>query len=452
MTALILIAAAQASSVTLPPLFSDHMVLQRDRPVRVWGWGTPGDQVDVSIDNWAGKAEVGSEGNWVVWVPAHKAGGPFVLNVEGREFKDVLFGDVWVCSGQSNMQWSVAQSANPDQEIAAANHPQVRLYTVPMTSTESPLATNGGPWSVCSPQTVRNFSAVGYYFGRELVSKTGVPVGLINTSWGGTPVESWTSRGALRRIPESKAWLDDHLAKVKAGTAGNNRGWFPGALYNAMVAPLTPFSIRGAIWYQGESNADKPELYSRTFPNMIRDWRSAWKQGDFPFYFVQLASFGTNADWPRLREAQTKTLSLPNTGMALAIDIGTSNDIHPKNKQDVGRRLALWALRDVHGQKVEVSGPQYNVTMIRRSLISVQFSNATGMRSRDGGPIIGFQIAGADKKFVDATATVNGTMIALTAPGIDEPRFVRYAWASDPKNNLVNAAGLPAVPFRTDMD
>lgn len=452
MTSLLFLVAVRTSAVTLPALFSDHMVLQRDRPVRVWGWGTPGDSVKVSIDKWSDTVQVGSEGNWVAWVPAHKAGGPYVLTAGGREFKDVLYGDVWVCSGQSNMQWSVAQSNNADQEIAGSANTNIRLFTVPMTSKESPLASNGGPWEVCGPQSVRNFSAVGYFYGRELVAKTSVPVGLINTSWGGTPVESWTSRSALMRVPESKAWLEDHLTKVKAGTQGNNAGWFPGALYNAMIAPLTPFGIRGAIWYQGESNADKPELYSRTFPNMIRDWRSRWNQGDFPFYFVQLASFGTNADWPRLREAQTKTLSVGGTGMALAIDIGTSNDIHPKNKQDVGKRLALWALRDVHGQDVEVSGPMFASYVGNGRSIFIAFTHGAGLKSRDGGPILGFQIAGEDKRFVDATATIVSGQVEVSASGVSSPRFVRYAWASDPKNNLVNAAGLPAVPFRTDKD
>ena len=463
MTSLLLfVVATQTNSVTLPALFSDHMVLQRDRPARVWGWANAGEKVAVHIDRTTVRVTTTSDGDWSAEIPAHPAGGPFTLTVGNKVFKDVMFGDVWVCSGQSNMQMTVAQSNDAQNEVAAANYGNVRLFTVPMTSTESPLASNGGPWAVCSPQSVPDFSAVGYFFGRELATKTGVAVGLINTSWGGTPVESWTSRPALRRIPESKQWLETHLANVKAGKQGNNAGWFPGALYNAMIAPLTPFAIRGAIWYQGESNADKPELYSRTFPNMIRDWRSAWGQGDFPFYFVQLAAFGTGADWPRLREAQTKTLALPNTGMALAIDIGNTTDIHPKNKQDVGKRLALWAMRDVFGQNVEVSGPRFVRAELRNSSLLVTLNHAQGIKTTDANAILGFEVAGADKKFFPAKATFAQVQfsgppgvykaVMVSSDSVKAPLYVRYAWSSDPKVNLINGAGLPALPFRTDTD
>ncbi len=355
------------AGVTLPAVFSDHMVLQRDRAVRVWGWASPGEEVRVSIDDQKWVTNADDNGNWSVALSAHKAGGPFTLHINATAFEDVLFGDVWICSGQSNMQWSVLASANPQEEAANANHPKVRLYQTPLTSSESPLATIGNGWTVCSPQTVGNFSAVAYYFARELTTRTGVPVGVVNTSWGGTPVESWISRSAIRRIPETSRWLDEHLARMgnpemmaSATDIQKNKAWWPGALYNGMIAPFTKYAICGAIWYQGESNAGDPPLYSRTFPAMIRDWRRAWGQGDFPFYFVQLASFVGNAGWPGLREAQFKTLDLRNTGMAVAIDIGTTNDIHPKNKQDVGKRLALWALRDVYKQKVVVSGPLFS--------------------------------------------------------------------------------------------
>lgn len=448
---------AQAG-VTLPAVFSDHMVLQRDAYVRVWGWASPGEEVRVLLDDQKFLTAADSDGNWSVTLAPHKSGGPHELRVNDTVFKDVLFGDVWICSGQSNMQWPVRASANPQEEQANASHPEIRLYQVPQTSMEHPLATIGTGWAVCSPETVANFSAVAYFFGRELNSKTGVPVGLINTSWGGTPVESWISRPALRKIPESSRWLDDHLARTadpalmaSATDLQKNKSWWPGALYNAMIAPFTRYAIRGAIWYQGESNTDNPELYSRTFPAMIRDWRRAWGQGEFPFYFVQLASFVGNPGWPGLREAQADALDLPNTGMAVAIDIGDTRDIHPKNKQEVGRRLALWALRDVYRQKVVPSGPLYSGMATNGSKIVLSFDFAQGLRSRDGGPLTGFQIAGADMKFVDAEARIVGDKVEVSSPQVPVPMHVRYAWASDPVCNLVNGEGLPASPFRTDQ-
>jgi sialate O-acetylesterase len=433
------------------------MVLQRERPVKVWGWAAPGEEVRVSIDDQRYLTAADADGNWRVVLPPHPAGGPYELKVNQTTFQDVLFGDVWICSGQSNMQWSVLQSADPQEEQAKADHPKVRLFQVPMTSSEAPLATIGNGWAVCSPQTVGNFSAVAYYFGRELVSRTGVPVGLVNTSWGGTPIESWMSRPALRRIPETSRMLDDHLARMadpalmaSATDIQKNRAWFPGALYNAMIAPFTDYAICGAIWYQGESNAGNPQLYQRTFPAMIRDWRRAWGQGEFPFYFVQLASFVGNAGWPGLREAQSLALDLPNTGMAVAIDIGQTNDIHPKNKQDVGKRLALWALRDVHRQKVVVSGPLYSGMSTSGSRVTLTFEHAAGLRSRDSGPLTGFEVAGADGNYVPASALVQGERVVVWSENVPVPMAVRYAWASDPKCNLVNGEGLPASPFRTD--
>jgi sialate O-acetylesterase len=454
--AVLALAGAARATVTLPAVFSDHMVLQRDRAVRVWGWAAPGEEVRVAIDDQRWLATADGDGNWSVTLDPHKAGGPHQLRINATVFEDVLFGDVWVCSGQSNMQWSVQQAANPQEEQAKADHPQIRLFQVPLTSSESPLATIGNGWAVCSPQSVGNFSAVAYFFGRELNSKTGVPIGLVNTSWGGTPVESWMSRSALRRIPETSRMLDEHLARVadpqlmaSATDLQKNRSWHPGALYNAMIAPFTPFAIRGAIWYQGESNTNDPELYSRTFPAMVRDWRRAWGQGEFPFYFVQLASFVGNAGWPGLREAQTMTLELPNTGMAVTLDIGDTRDIHPKNKQEVGRRLALWALRDVYRQKVVPSGPLYSGMATNGSKIMVSFEYGEGLRTSDGGELTGFEVAGADGNFVPATARIVGDRVEVSSPQVPVPMQVRYAWASDPKCNLVNGAGLPASPFRT---
>lgn len=446
------------AAVTMPAVFSDHMVLQRDRQVKVWGWAAPGEEVRVAIADERYITSADSDGNWSVVLQPRKAGGPYELKVNRTTLSNVLFGDVWVCSGQSNMQWSVLQSANPQEEQQKADHPKIRLYQTPLTSSESPLATVGSGWQVCSPQTVGNFSAVAYYFGREIVTRTGVPVGLINTSWGGTPVESWMSRPALRRIPETSRMLDDHLARVanpelmaSATDIQKNRSWHPGALYNAMISPFTNFAICGALWYQGESNTGDPGLYQRTFPAMIRDWRRAWGQGEFPFYFVQLASFVGNANWPALREAQTMALELPNTGMAVTIDIGATNDIHPKNKQDVGKRLALWALRDVYRQKVTVSGPLFSGMSTSGSRVVVSFDHAQGLKTRDGAALNGFEIAGSDGNFVPATAQIQGERVLVWSENVPVPMSVRYAWASDPKCNLVNGEGLPASPFRTNQ-
>ena len=453
--------ACQAfAGVTMPAVFSDHMVLQRDRAVRVWGWAAPGEEVRVFIDDQRWVTNAGPEGDWSVKLSAHAAGGPFELTVQGENktvFKDVLYGDVWVCSGQSNMQMQLNQVKDATAEVLAASHPKVRLFQTPMTSKESPLATVGSGWTECNPQTAAQFSAVAYFFGRELSDRTGVPVGLINTSWGGTPVESWISRPSLRKIPETSRMLDDHLermanAELMASATGAQKSpsWFPGALYNAMIAPFTKFAICGAIWYQGESNADNPSLYQRTFPAMIRDWRRSWGQGDFPFYFVQLASFVGNDGWPGLREAQAMALDLDNTGMAVAIDIGDTNDIHPKNKQEVGRRLALWALRDVYKLKLVVSGPLFSGMATKGAKIEISFDYGVGLKTTDGAPPMGFEIAGADGNFVAATAQVVGDKLVVWSPMVELPMAVRYAWASDPKLNLVNAAGLPASPFRTD--
>ena len=459
--ALSILSTLSFASVAMPAVFSDNMVLQRDLKVKVWGWAAPSEEIQVLIDDQKWLTNADKNGDWSVTLSPHKAGGPYRMTIQGAnhiEFKNVMYGDVWVCSGQSNMEFQVPRSINGQDEVKDADHPNIRLYLVPLTSSESPLATIGSGWSVCSPQTVTGFSAVGYFFGRELASRTGVTIGLISTSWGGTPVESWTSREALRRVPETSRMLDEHLALMadparmaSATPQQKNKSWYPGALYNGMIAPFTNFAIRGAIWYQGESNTGNPLLYNKTFPNMIRDWRKAWGIGDFPFYFVQLANFVGNPGWPGLREAQFCTLDLPNTGMAVTIDIGNHSDIHPKNKQEVGRRLALWAQRDVYHEKnLVVSGPLYSGMETKGSKIVLSFDYANGLKSKDGGPLVGFEIAGADGNYVEANAVIDGNKVVVSSPSVTVPISVRYAWAPDPKQNLTNAAGLPASPFTTE--
>ncbi len=636
--------AQTANAVAKPflhPLFTDNMVLQRGVAAPVWGWAEPGQQVTVSMsgatesatktERFAVKSSVtaGADGKWMAKVGPLKEGGPYNLSVVGPQnvtLNNVMVGDVWICSGQSNMQWGVGGSDNPQQEIAAANFPKIRLFTVPNIASLQPRETVNGKWDAVSPQTIGGFSAVGYFFGRELHQKTGVPIGLINSSWGGTIAEAWASAEALRTMPDfvpgveaveaaaknvnagtfaqqmaewwqkndpgtkanwqnadfdATAWktmnvaatwenaglpdfdgvvwlrrevtipdgwagkeltlhlgpIDDndstffngtpvgstegHQAPrdykipgnlVKAGKnviavrvldTGGGGGLYGAAeaikleapgqapislsgawqykdsvalgqtasaptqignnpnvttvLYNGMIAPLVPFGIKGAIWYQGESNAGRAKQYQTLLPTMIKDWRNRFGVGEFPFYIVQLANFmapreqpGESA-WAELREAQSLTAqTLPNTGLAVAIDIGDAADIHPRNKQDVGRRLALNALANVYNQKVEFSGPIYKSMKAANGKIHLGFDHAAGIAVKNGEKLRGFAIAGDDKKWVWADAVIEGNSVVLSSPQVANPTLARYNWADNPNGNLTNAAGLPAVPFRTD--
>jgi sialate O-acetylesterase len=623
----------------LASLFCDHAVLQRDLPIPVWGWAEPGETITVRLAVNEAKAVAGADGAWRVTLPPLPAGGPHEMTVAGREtitLHDMLIGEVWVCSGQSNMQMAVSGVLNGEEEIAAADYPAIRLFTVPNIPAMEPKADVLAEWKVCSPKSAGPFSAVGYYFGRKLHRELGVPVGLINTSWGGTVAEAWTSLKALRAEPELREIVDLFAAvdpndegtaayeqaiqaweeasrRMDSVNAGYPRGWadpatatddwgrmtlpaywkarglllngvvwfrmevevpaawvgedltlslgvidkadttyfnnvmvggitledredafnlrriytVPGALvqpgrntiavrifshiwagglvgkaddlylsqgeetitlagewrygveadfgnfagppmpplgaanpntptvlFNGMIHPLLPYGIRGAIWYQGESNASRGKEYQTLFPAMIADWRKHWGQGDFPFYFVQLANFqagtdaGFDSQWGELREAQTMTLALPNTGMAVIIDIGESTDIHPKNKQDVGLRLALNALAKTYSRELVFSGPLFREARIEGKAIRLLFDHAAGLTSR--GELSGFAIAGADRRFVRAEAVIDGETVIVSSPVVPAPVAVRYAWAEDPACTLVNGAGLPASPFRTD--
>jgi sialate O-acetylesterase len=644
---LLTFAPAARADVRVPSVIGDNMVLQQGRKVRVWGWAEPGERVTVSFRGEKASADADARGRWEVFTGPHEAGGPFELTVAGRNtlaFRNVLVGEVWVCSGQSNMEWSLANARDGAKEAAAADYPFIHLFTVLKKTAAEPLDNVEGRWVVTTPKEAAQFSAVGYFFGRELHRRLGVPVGLIHTSWGGTPAEAWTSRGALAADPLLKPILDrydkqladlprlrreyerarDEWAKqyvmadpgnkgetqgfakpgldasgwkrmnlpqlwetagldvdgvvwfrreveVPAGWAGKDltlklgaiddadttyfngervgstgadtlnswvvqrvyrvpgrlvragrntvavrvfdrvgdggfgggqmtlapadskteKGvaldgeWFykeeatvpsrdidwtkqpqapgsanqnnPTVLYNAMLAPLVPYTIRGAIWYQGESNAGRAHQYRTLFPAMIRDWRAAWGIGDFPFYFVQLANWrarpqdSTDSEWAELREAQTMTLAAaPNTGMAVAIDIGDPDDIHPRNKLDVGLRLARWALADTYGLKLEKSGPLYDSFKVEGDKVRVSFRHAGGLKTRDGAAPAGFYVAGADRKFVPAEARVEKGEVVVWSKEVPAPVAVRYAWADNPTANLYNSDGLPASPFRTD--
>jgi len=632
-------AAAVFADVRLPAVISDNMVLQQGKKVPIWGWAEPGEQIMVSVNwhsmRWGVTAD--KDGRWLFKMDSPSAGRSYEMTISGKNtitIKNILVGEVWVCSGQSNMQMAVTQSANAQQEIAEADYPDIRLFTVERKVADQPQSDCVGRWVTCNPQTVGDFSAVAYFFGRELQKELNVPVGLIHTSWGGTPAEAWTSARVLRTLADYKGvieeieqmranpepfqkkyeqqllewqkkidlsgpdgkgctdvnyddsgweqmelpnlweqagladfdglvwfrkeidvpqlWvgkelilelgpIDDmditwvngtrvggietpgrwqtarkykiastviqpgrnviavrvldtgggggicgsaeqmklKLAEATIGLAGRwrykkgydlksmppqprpplivNNPNAPTSLYNAMIAPLIPYGIQGAIWYQGESNASRAYQYRRLFPAMIQNWRDDWGQGNFSFLFVQLANFMAakpdpcDSEWAELREAQTMTLALPNTGMAVIIDIGEANDIHPKNKQDVGKRLALWALAKTYGKKLVYSGPIYKSMKIEGNKIVLYFDHVGGgLVARGDEPLKGFALAGADHKFVWADARIDGDTILVSSDKVPEPVAVRYAWADNPVCNLYNKDGLPATPFRTD--
>lgn len=648
------------AEIAVSPIFGDGMVLQRRQPLPVWGRAPAGAKVNVELGATHASTVADAQGKWTVRLPAFEAGGPHVLTVSANEervvFNDVLVGEVWLCSGQSNMGMTLKGTANATAEIAAANHAQLRFFNVGRNASMTRADVVQGRWEASTPATAAGFSAVAYFFGRELQSRLGVPVGLINSSWGGTPAEAWTRLETLNSEPrfssllelrksgefwatgeaaraqsvaaisawENKAeqlqlspsspdrawfepgtasagwktmklpgywearehlnidgsvwfrrvvdvpagaeigeselslgpvddfdiawingrevgrtgpdtpqfWLRPRVYKVPAGTLragknvvvvrvvdhGGNGGfsgissqlflktaasatvplsgawdyrvettlaakpraplpaqYIPGTLYDGMIAPLIPYAIRGAIWYQGESNADRAAQYRRLFPHMISNWRADWGQGDFPFYFVQLANYATRADepadndWAELREAQHKALSLRNTGEAVTIDIGEANDIHPRNKRDVGLRLSRIALARDYGVKepatglarvpllgrafrkpVVYSGPEYRSMKAAGGAIRLRFDSHGGLVAKDGAALRGFAIAGADRNFVWAEARIDGESVVVSSAAVPEPVAVRYAWASNPEATLVNKAGLPASPFRTD--
>ena len=457
--ACLLLPAALRAEVKLPAVFGDHMVLQREMPIPVWGWDKPGTEVTVSLGKASAKATAGEDGRWMVKLPAQKAGGPHTVKVSGSSdvtYNDVLIGEVWLCSGQSNMEWTVARSANAQEEIAAGNHPQIRHIKIPHVPADKPQQdVAAGPWQAASPETVANFTAVGYYFARELQKELGVPIGLIGSNWGGTRIEPWTPPQGFKAVPALKdiaANLDNLPARNAEGKVSHQS---PLALYNGMIAPLVPYGIRGALWYQGESNNGEGMLYAEKMKALVSGWRDLWQQPELPFYYVQLAPYTYGGDPERLAgiwEAQTAALSIPNTGMAVTVDIGNIKDIHPTNKQDVGKRLALWALAKTYGKSDLVySGPLFKSVKFEGSKARVQFDHVGGgLVARDGQPLTWFQIAGQDGKFVDATATIDGDTVVVSSPEVKEPAAVRYAWHQTAEPNLSNRQGLPASPFRTD--
>lgn len=473
---------AQAE-VRLHSLFSDHMVLQRNASVPVWGWAAEGERVEVSFRRQK-VTTVAKGGQWMVRLSPLTAGGPDELRVKGSNevvIKDVLVGEVWIASGQSNMEWPMRASYEPQTEIAKTTQPQLRLYTVPKLKALEPTNNVPSSWALCNPETTPNFSAVAYYFGRDLQRALGVPVGIIHTSWGGSPAEVWMSQAALAKNPRYAkeildaypaavkrhqeavaAWEKDKEAAAKAGTEfkrnrPNPPFWRPTELYNGMIAPLIPYAIQGAIWYQGESNAERADQYRSLFADMIRNWREDWKLKDLSFHLVQLAPFKdpkpepADSSWAELREAQwLATKTLPRVGMAVITDVGDAKDIHPKKKEPVGARLALAARKLTYGERIVHSGPEYRSMRRKGNEIVLSFNHVGQGLVAQGGELKGFAIAGEDRKFVWADARIEGNRVIVSSPKVNQPVAVRYGWADFPLVNLWNADGLPATPFRTD--
>jgi sialate O-acetylesterase len=466
---LMFVSSFATAQVTLPPFFNCNMVLQQGIPIPVWGWASPGEKVSVTFNKKTVTTKTGKDGKWKLTLPAMNYGGPYDMVVKGknlRTIENILIGEVWICSGQSNMEFKLSTANNSQAEIAASDYPEIRLFTVKRRMSEKPQENlDEGEWWQCSPVSTPSFSAVAYFFGRALYQKLKVPIGLIHTSWGGTVAETWTSPETIAKNPDFAPKLEelktvniaDYNQKNEKKLGPNS---YPTLLYNGMIHPLVHYGIKGAIWYQGEGNAGRAFQYRRVFPDMIKDWRTLWNQGDFPFLFVQLANFmkadslPAESNWAELREAQTMTLSLPNTGMASAIDVGEALDIHPKDKQTVGKRLALSALKIAYHQNIENLGPVYSEMKINGSKVDLTFSHvANGFKVKDKYSYVkGFTVAGNDHKFHWAKATVTGpNTIQVYSAEVDAPVAVRYGWANNPDDlNLYNSEGLPADPFRTD--
>lgn len=495
------IAGSARADVTLPSIFTSHLVLQRDQANPVWGKADAGEEVTVTVGSQSHKAVAGADGVWKVKLDPMKAGGPHEIVVAGKNkivLEDCLVGEVWLCSGQSNMEWNVSSAFDPDLEAMTANYPQIRFVTVPHNGVQEPQWDFKGAWEVCTPQTAPNFSAIGYFFGRQLHQTLNVPIGLIDVSWGGSACEAWINRDTLTkdgRFSELMArWeaiekgydpakakeqyaaaMEKYKADAEAAKAagkpaprppaapgsqlsGNAR---PANIYNGSLKPVMGYGLRGNIWYQGETNAGRAYQYRDLFPLMIDSWRKEWGNGDFSFYWVQLADFQAekpepgDSAWAELREAQTMTMSkLPNTGEAVIIDLGEANDIHPRDKQNVAKRLARWALAKDYGVKIPYQSPTFKECEVIDQRVQVTFDHVDGqLKAYDYSDIRGFAVAGEDKKWYWATAQImpnSPNKVLVSAKEVKKPVAVRYGWADNPVCNLRSTTGLPVTPFRSD--
>ncbi len=490
--------AQTQSQLRLPHMLSDHAVLQRDRPIHIWGWDAPDATVTVDFRHQHAATKADDLGAFSVYLAPESAGGPDTLTIHGTgagesstiTLSDILVGDVWFASGQSNMEMPLRGFPNSavikdsDKEIASAADPtvcgQMRLLLFDRRTNDYPLDDQPSSWTECNPTTAANFSAVAFFFGREIHAREHIPIGLIDSTWGGTPIASWTSLSALASdstlmpVFAARARFADHqtnlaaqqayeqraLAAAKAANQPapkfdwhpNQSSWEPSFLFNGMIAPAVAYTIRGFLWYQGETDSNpalhNPQLYSRLFPTMIRDWRARWNEGDLPFLYVQISNFySPTEDWGTIRDAQRQTLSVTNTAMAVSIDVGTRDNVHPPDKQTVAARLALGARDLVYGEHVEDTGPlPISVTTSGSDTLRVWFSHADGLHATGNQPH-GFELAGPDNQFHPADAAIDGTTVLVHSTEVPHPTRVRYAWASFTDANLFNAAGLPASTF-----
>lgn len=507
------------AQIQLGSPFQDHMVLQRDKPIAIWGWATKGEEITVSLNNNSISTVADESGKWLVYLPKMRHGGPYQLKAKGKNtitLNDVYIGEVWICSGQSNMGMTVAQGAkrwcgvyNEKQEVANANYPLIRMYTVEHATNDMPMDTCSGLWEVVSPQTVGHMSAAAYFFARNLYERYKIPIGLLATSFGATTIEAWTSREAMAKNDRLSPLLEAYAAKCDDYDCGHALGRYmlklekweqengikldattdnvrsedvnakpktkqpskprnphtdqhsPSVCWNAMVNPLIPYTLRGAIWYQGESNGGTANIYKEQMKAMIKDWRKRWALGDFPFYYVQLANRGKLENEPArggqdamVREAQLQSLSMRNTGMVVAIDNANPenpSDVHPKNKQEIGRRLALIARANIYGEKKLVySGPIYRKMDIDGNKAIIEFDHTGSGLTTKNGKVEGFAIAGKDGKFVWAKAMIKGNTVVVWSDEVLHPTAVNYGFGRNPIISLYNKEGLPASPFRTN--
>jgi sialate O-acetylesterase len=438
--------------IKLPSIFSDNMILQQNSEATVWGWGDPGSEIRIS-GSWSKdtvKGKISNQSDWKVKLKTPSAGGPYTISIKGNDevvLKNVMIGEVWICSGQSNMEWSADNKFNnSDEEVKNANFPNIRFFHVRKMGSESPQNNCFARWEECTPETMHSFSAVGYFFGRYLHQNLNIPIGLIEVAWGGTPAEVWLNADRV---------LSDPLLKSCAGELKKFDWWpsKPGVVYNAMIAPLVPFRIAGVIWYQGESNADSPESYRKLFRTMIENWRQDFGN-DFPFYYVQIApyTYGQKTRSALIREMQMQSMDIPKTGMVVVSDlVDDVKNIHPRNKQDVGKRLANWALAETYGVKDLIyKYPVYESMKVEKNRIRITFTNIINGLAAHGDEIRCFEISGADQVFMPAKAKIDGNTLLLWTKELKTPVAVRFSFSNDAIGNLFSKEGLPVAPFRTD--
>lgn len=485
----VLIILPSRAAITLPSLISDNMVLQQDVPIHIWGKASPGEHISVNILNQKQYTVANIDGNWQVWLHPMKDANNITLTVSGENtlvIKNILLGDVWFAAGQSNMEWSVRKSNNSKEEIANANFPEIRFFDAERSFSDTEKADIKGKWVICSPETVEEMTGAGYFFARGIHQHLKLPIGLIDASWGATRCEAWTPIEAFKTDSRLNYWTtkweiyqqdfpklyEEYEAKhknwkVMAEKAKQNGAeipkeprepkrktkFEPSVIYNGVVAPLSNYTIKGVIWYQGENNAYEDEAYPYRFlfPTMIEYWREAWKQGDIPFIYAQLSTLWKHPYWPVLRESQAKALKLKNTAMVATYDIGDSTDAHFKNKQAVGKRFELAARKLVYGEDIVASGPIFRQMTIEGGFLRIWFDNTDGLVSSDGKELVGFEIAGDDQNFYPAKATMDGNTILIYNKNVPKPSNARYLFKDVIIGNLTNRSGLPAFPFREQV-